>query len=159
MTQVIYREAKNEDSSLILNFIKELAEYEKLLHEVSASEDDIRKTLFGPNASAFCYLAEIDNKPAGFALCFYNYSTFQGKNGIYIEDIYVDPEYRGLGIGKGFFKVLAERALRENCGRIQWWVLNWNESSINFYKKLGARSMNEWTVMRIEGDDICKLAA
>src|SRR5690606_14400931 len=97
--------------------------------------------------------------PVGFVLCFYNYSTFQGKPGIYIEDLFVRPAYRGNGVGKGFFKVIAERAMNEGCGRIQWWVLNWNEPSIEFYKKLGAVGMDEWTVMRVEGDNIQKLAA
>jgi GNAT superfamily N-acetyltransferase len=99
-------------------------------------------------------IAEVDGKAAGFALCFYNYSTFQGKAGIYLEDLYVRDEYRGQGIGKGFFRFLAQKAIDEDCGRIQWWVLNWNEPSIEFYKSLGAVAMDEWTVMRLEGTAI-----
>lgn len=156
---ITYAPAQKGDEALILQFIKELAEYEKLSHQVTASETMIAETLFGPAPKAFCYLAKDGAEPVGFALCFYNYSTFQGRPGIYIEDLFVRPAYRGKGIGKGFFKIIAERAMNENCGRIQWWVLNWNEPSIEFYKKLGAVDMNEWTVMRVEGDDIQKLAA
>ena len=142
----------------ILHFIKELASYEKLLHEVVATEEDIADTLFGKDPKAFCVLAKAAEKPVGFALCFYNYSTFQGRYGIYIEDIYVDENYRGHGIGKGFFYYLAEKAERENCGRVQWWVLDWNEPSIEFYKSLGAKPMDEWTVFRLEGEALKALA-
>jgi GNAT superfamily N-acetyltransferase len=158
MTKITYRNSTQADSALILSFIRKLAEYEKLLHECVATEDDIRESLFGANAKAFCVIAEADNKPVGFALCFYNYSTFQGKAGIYIEDLFVDEEYRGHGIGKGFFQFLAQKAVTENLGRIQWWVLDWNEPSINFYKKMGATMMDEWTVCRLEGDAINALA-
>jgi GNAT superfamily N-acetyltransferase len=139
-----------------VQYIKDLADYEELLHEVVATEDDIERSMFGDDAKAFCILAESNGKPAGFAVCFYNYSTFQGRPGIYIEDLYVPDEFRGQGIGKGFFKYLAQKALDENCGRLQWWVLNWNEPSIAFYKSLGAQAMDEWTVFRIEGDDAIK---
>lgn len=158
MTNTIYREANKEDTQLILQFIKELAEYEKLAHEVVATETDIQETLFGDSPKAFCMLAEVGGQPAGFALCFYNYSTFQGKPGIYIEDLYVREEYRGHGIGKGFFKILAQKAVNENCGRIQWWVLDWNEPSINFYKKMKAAPMDEWTVFRLSENEIKELA-
>ena len=153
-----YRDAMIEDTALILEFIKDLAAYEKLSHEVVATEDDIRNTLFGQNPKAFAMIAEVDGQAAGFALCFYNYSTFQGKPGIYIEDLYVHEDFRGYGIGKGFFRELAQKAVRENCGRIQWWVLDWNKSSIDFYKSLGAEAMDEWTVMRLGPDEIKKLA-
>lgn len=145
-----FRETIKEDSALILSFIRKLAEYEKLSHECVATEDDIRISLFGESPKAFCIIAEANDKPVGFALCFYNYSTFQGKAGIYIEDLFVDEEYRGHGIGKGFFKFLALKAKDENLGRIQWWVLDWNEPSINFYKKMGATLMDEWTVCRLD---------
>lgn len=145
-----FRETIKEDSALILSFIRKLAEYEKLAHECVATEDDIRISLFGESPKAFCIIAEANDKPVGFALCFYNYSTFQGKAGIYIEDLFVDEEYRGHGIGKGFFKFLALKAKEENLGRIQWWVLDWNEPSINFYKKMGATLMDEWTVCRLD---------
>lgn len=155
---VFYRMAQAGEAGLILDFIKELAVYEKLLHEVVATEADIVETLFGENPKAFCVLCEIDDKAVGFCLCFYNYSTFQGRPGIYIEDLYVREEYRGMGIGKGFFKFIAQKALEEKCGRIQWWVLDWNEPSIEFYKRLGAEAMDEWTVYRLSGDAIRKIA-
>lgn len=158
MTNTIYREAHKADTNLILQFIKELAEYEKLAHEVVATKEDIKNSLFGDEPKAFCMIAEVNNQPAGFALCFYNYSTFQGKPGIYIEDLYVREEFRGHGIGKGFFKVLAQKAVNENCGRIQWWVLDWNEPSINFYKKMKAAPMDEWTVFRLSENEIKELA-
>lgn len=156
-TKTTYRVAQKSDVPLILHFIKELAAYEKLSHEVVATERDISESLFGDDPKAFCILAECDDEPSGFALCFYNYSTFQGKAGIYIEDIYVDPAQRGKGIGKGFFRLLARKAKDENCGRIQWWVLDWNDPSIEFYKSMGAKPMDGWTVYRLEGDDIDKL--
>jgi GNAT superfamily N-acetyltransferase len=155
---VNYRIATECDVPLILQYIKDLAEYEKLLHEVVADENDIFQTLFGNNKGAFAVIAEEGGSPVGFALCFYNYSTFQGRYGIYIEDLYVPKEHRGKGIGKGFFKYLAKRAIKEGCGRIQWWVLNWNEPSIKFYESLGATPMDEFTVFRLEGDGIKDLA-
>jgi GNAT superfamily N-acetyltransferase len=158
MSNIVYRNAKKEESGLVLNFIRELADYEELLHEVVATEADIRETVFGNNAKAFCIFSDVDDVTVGFALCFYNYSTFQGRPGIYIEDLYVREEYRGKGIGKGFFNHLAQRALNEKCGRIQWWCLNWNEPSIKFYKSLGAQAMDEFTVFRLEGDAINNLA-
>lgn len=154
MEEVIYRQACKHDVSLVLSFIRDLAAYEKLSHEVLAGEQDIEVSLFGPDAKAFCIIAECLGQPAGFAVCFYNYSTFLGRSGIYIEDIFVKPDYRGQGIGKGFFKVLAQKALNENCGRIEWWVLDWNEPSIAFYKKLGAVAMDEWTVYRMDRNAI-----
>ncbi|MCB1531393.1 MAG: GNAT family N-acetyltransferase [Alphaproteobacteria bacterium] len=153
-----YRQACEADTPLILSFIKKLAEYENLLHEVEATEKEIRQSLFCDDPKAFCVIAEHEGKPVGFSVCFYNYSTFQGKSGIYIEDIYVEPAFRGHGIGKGFFSYLAKKAVAEDCGRVQWWVLDWNESSIEFYKKLGAKAMDEWTVYRLEGEPIRKLA-
>ncbi len=153
-----YREATELDVPLILQYIRELADYEKLLHEVVATEEDLKRTLFDNNKGAFSIIAEDNNNPVGFALCFYNYSTFQGKYGIYIEDLYVPEDHRGKGIGKGFFKFLAQKAMDEDCGRIQWWVLNWNEPSIEFYKSINAEAMDEWTVFRLEGDSIKTLA-
>ncbi len=156
--KIEYRQAEAKDTPIILSFIKKLAEYEKLLHEVEATEEMIRETLFCADPKAFCVLAEDGEMPVGFALCFYNYSTFQGKPGIYIEDVFVESEFRGHGIGKGFFTYLAKKAIEEDCGRIQWWVLDWNEPSIDFYKKLGAKAMDEWTVYRLEGAPIKTLA-
>ena len=156
---VNYRDAKKDDAGLVLQFIKELAEYEKLAHEVVATPSLIEETLFGDSPKAFATIIEYDGQPIGFALCFYNYSTFQGRPGIYLEDLFVREGYRNKGIGKGFFRYLAQKALDENCGRIQWWVLDWNEPSIEFYKKLGAVAMDEWTVFRLEGESIKNLAA
>jgi GNAT superfamily N-acetyltransferase len=113
--------------------------------------------MFNDNPKAFAVIAEDNGKPVGFAVCFYNYSTFQGKPGIYLEDLYVPKEHRGKGIGKGFFKYLARRAIDEDCGRIQWWVLDWNEPSIEFYKSLSAKPMDEWITFRLEGDSIKEL--
>lgn len=158
MTEITYRNAEKHEAGLVLGFIRELAVYEKLEHEVVATEDDIAESLFGANPKAFCVFADVGGETVGFALCFYNYSTFQGKPGIYLEDLYVRKENRGQGIGKGFFKYLAQRAVDENCGRIQWWVLDWNEPSIKFYESLGAKSMNEWITYRLEGDAIKQLA-
>lgn len=156
--KVNFRDATIDDAETIFAFIQELAEYEKLSHEVVATVDDLKRTMFGETSYAFAVLAEIENEAVGVAICFYNYSTFQCKPGIYLEDLYVQEAHRNKGIGKGFFKYLAERAVREDCGRIQWWVLDWNEPSIEFYKKLGAVAMDEWTVFRVEGEQIKTLA-
>ena len=157
--KITFRDAELSDSNLIMTFIRELAIYEKLEHEVVAQVEDIQESLFGDNPKAFCIIAESDGKPCGFCLCFYNYSTFLGKAGIYIEDLFVLPEYRGNGAGRGFFKYLATKAQKENCGRVQWSVLNWNEPSINFYKAMGASPLDDWTVYRLEGENLKKLAA
>lgn len=158
MSDIHYRLAEIQDSALILDYIKKLAIYEKLEHEVVATQFDIERSLFCEDAKAFCVISEFQGKPCGFALCFYNYSTFQGKAGIYIEDLYVEPELLGKGIGKGFFGFLVEKAKIENCGRIQWWVLDWNEPSINFYKAMGAKAMDEWTVFRLDEEAIAQFS-
>ena len=150
--------ATEQDIRLILKFIRGLAEYEKLAHECVATEADIKKTLFGERRYAEVVIARYDNVPAGFALFFHNYSTFLAKPGIYLEDLFVLPEYRGKGIGKALLVHLAKLAKERNCGRFEWWVLDWNEPSINFYKKLGAVAMDEWTVFRVAGEALEKLA-
>jgi GNAT superfamily N-acetyltransferase len=155
---ITYRTATEPDAQTVYDLILALAEYEKLAHEVVASVDDIRASMFGNHPKAHAVLAESGGDVVGFALYFYNYSTFQGKAGIYIEDLYVYPEHRGQGIGEGFFKHLCRKAMDEDCGRIQWWVLDWNEPSIEFYKKMGAQMMDEWTVCRLEGEAIQNLA-
>lgn len=154
-----YRMAEEKDAELVYEFVRKLAVYEKLEHEVVANLDDISVSLFGDAPHAFCVLAEIDGKAFGFCLCYYNYSTFQGRPGIYIEDLYVLPEYRGQGAGRGFFQFLAEKAKREDCRRIEWSVLDWNEPSIKFYKAMGAKPMDEWTVNRLDGKELNALAA
>ena len=145
---VTLRLAKEEDLSLILRFIKELADYEKLLHEVVATEEILRESLFERRA-AEVVIAEYHGEPVGFALFFHNFSTFLGRPGLYLEDLYVRPEMRGKGIGKLLLSYLAKLALDRGCGRFEWWCLDWNKSSIDFYKSIGAIPMDEWTVYRV----------
>lgn len=150
--------AEEKDVPLILGFVKELAVYEKLLHEVVATEDQIHMALFGEKAHTKCLLAYSGEQAVGFALFFYNYSTFIGKPGIYLEDLFVKPDHRGQGFGKALLIKLAQIALEEDCGRLEWSVLNWNQPSIDFYKSIGAKFMDEWTVCRVTGENIQKLA-
>ncbi len=152
------RPATIDDTALILHFIQQLAEYEKLRHEAVATEQDIRDTLFGERAYAEVLIAEYDQQPAGFALFFHNYSTFLGKPGIYLEDLFVNPDFRGKGIGKALLRHLARLATERNCGRLEWWVLDWNEPSIEFYKSLDAIAMDDWTVYRVTGKALEELA-
>jgi GNAT superfamily N-acetyltransferase len=152
------RAAVPSDSDLIFAFIRELAEYEKLLDRVDATVGDIARDLFGPSPRVFCDIAEADGAPAGFALWFYNYSTFRGRHGIYLEDLFVRPALRGKGIGKALLANLAKRAVAENCSRVEWSVLDWNEPSIAFYKSLGAVPMDEWTIFRLSEGALRDLA-
>ncbi len=154
----IIRSAIKNDIGTILTFIRELAEYEKLAHEVITDEQTLERNLFGPHPFAECLIAEIDHQPVGFALFFHNFSTFLGKPGLYVEDIYVSPEYRSHGVGSKFFKELARIALERDCGRMEWWVLDWNEAAIKFYKRLSAEPMGDWTVQRLARNGIEKLA-
>jgi GNAT superfamily N-acetyltransferase len=151
------RPALRTDSPLIVSYIHELAAYEKLAHECFATRELIEKWLFDEN-KAGCMMAEWDGNPAGFALYFYNFSTFLAKPGIYIEDLFVRPDFRRKGIARAMFRHLAQKALAEGCGRLEWWVLDWNEDAIRFYESLGAAPMSEWTVQRITGDALNKLA-
>ena len=153
------RSAVPADAGLIVRFIAALAEYEKLAHEARATEADIRRDLFGPNPRVFCEIAEADGRPVGFALWFYTYSTFQGRHGIWLEDLFVDPEVRGLGAGKALLVNLAQRCVREGLGRLEWWVLDWNEPSIQFYKAQGGVMQDEWTKVRLDGDALARLGA
>ncbi|MGE5624700.1 MAG: N-acetyltransferase family protein [Bacillota bacterium] len=153
------RRATADDAPLILSLIRELAEYEKLLHEVTATEAGIRESLFGAKPVAECVIAEQAGKPAGFALFFHNYSTFLGKPGLYLEDLYVKPELRGKGIGRKLLVHLAQLALERGCGRFEWAVLDWNEPAIRFYKGLGAQMMDAWRINRVTGAALEKLAA
>jgi len=152
------RQAEPGEEAQVLAFIRKLADYEKLLHDVAASEDDIREALFGASPRCHCELAFWEGEPAGFALWFYNFSTFAGKAGIYLEDLYVEPHLRGRGIGKALLKHLAKRCVAEGLPRLQWWVLDWNEPSIAAYKAMGAKPMNEWTVYRVSGAELSALA-
>jgi GNAT superfamily N-acetyltransferase len=153
------RPATVSDVPQILQFIGELAAYEKLAHEVTATESLLHEHLFGANAVARCLIAELDNQAVGFALYFYNFSTFMGRRGIYLEDLFVRPEARGKGIGRALLAQLGRIAVKENCGRVEWAVLDWNTPAIGFYKKLGAAPMHEWTVFRVTGDELKNLAA
>jgi GNAT superfamily N-acetyltransferase len=150
--------ATEADAPLILSFIKKLAVYEKLSHKVTATEDILRETLFGQRRYAEVVIGYHGGEPVGFALFFHNYSTFLGKPGIYLEDLFVDEEHRGKGFGTALLKRLAKLAKERNCGRLEWSVLNWNEPSIKFYKALGASSKNEWTVFRLDGTALDNLA-
>ena len=152
------RPATRAYSSLIFDYIKELADYEELSHECQASEELIEKWLFDEN-KAGAVMAEWNGAPAGFALYFYNFSTFLTKPGIYIEDLFIRPDYRRRGIARNLFAYLARKVRNEGCGRLEWWVLDWNKDAIAFYESLGAESMNEWTVQRISGKALEKLAS
>lgn len=151
------RFAESNDIALILGFIRELADYEKMLHEVVATEEVLRESLFERNI-AEVIIGEYKNKPVGFALFFHNFSTFLGRPGIYLEDLYVKPEMRGNGIGKIILSFLAKLAIERKCGRLEWWCLDWNEPSVEFYKQLGAAPMDDWTVYRVHDKALDKLA-
>jgi len=150
--------ATERDVPLILGLIKDLAEYERMSNEVVATEDGLRATLFGAHPSAEVILAYAGREPAGFALFFHNYSTFLGRPGLYLEDLFVVPAFRGRGYGKALLARLAAIAVERNCGRFEWSVLDWNEPAIGFYKKLGAKPLHDWTIFRVAGDALQKLA-
>ena len=152
------RPAKIEDAPVILSLIKELAEYEHLSHEVTASEEDIRKTLFGERPFAETLIGEFEGLPISFALFFHNFSTFLGKPGIYLEDLYVQPEHRGKGFGSKMLAHIASLAKERCCGRFEWSVLNWNTPAIRTYEKLSAVPMKEWILYRLSGEALNKLA-
>jgi GNAT superfamily N-acetyltransferase len=159
ITGLRIREARPGDEGTILRFIRDLAEYERLLDAVVATEGSLAGELFGSNPRVFCDIAEHDGEPAGFALWFYNFSTFLSKRGLYLEDLFVRPQFRGKGIGKALLAHLAKRVVAQGCGRLEWSVLDWNEPSIAFYKSLGAVPMAEWTMFRLTGDPLERLAA
>lgn len=152
------RFATDADTALVLEFIRSLAEFEKLAHEVTADEETLRESLFGDRKFAEVIIADYRGTPAGFALFFHNYSTFIAKPGIYLEDLYVKSEFRGNGIGRELLSCLARIAVSRNCGRLEWWVLDWNEDAIGFYKELGGRPMDDWTVFRVSGNSLTRLA-
>ena len=155
--ELTFRYAEESDTPLILEFIKALAEYEKMLDEVVGSEELIKKWLFDEKKAEVLF-AQADGKEVGFALFFHNFSTFLGRAGIYLEDLFVKPEYRGKGIGKEIFKKLGGIARERGCGRLEWWCLDWNQPSIDFYRSMGAEAMDEWTVYRIAGQKLDALA-
>jgi GNAT superfamily N-acetyltransferase len=152
------RPATPDDIALILALIAELAEYEKLAHEAVATASSLQRDLFGPRPHAEVLIAEADGEPAGFALFFHNYSTFLGQPGLYLEDLFVRPRFRGLGLGKRLMQALARIALERGCGRFEWSVLDWNTPAIDFYRSLGAVGMDEWTVQRVSGEALRALA-
>lgn len=152
------RQAESHDAPLVFDFVRELAEYERLAHEVDATEADIAHALFGTQPRVFADIAEWKGEPAGFALWFYNFSTFRGRHGIYLEDLYVRPEFRSKGIGKALLRHLARRCVAEGLPRLEWWVLDWNKPALRFYRSIGAAPMDEWTVQRVTGEPLLKLA-
>ncbi|MBR2281439.1 MAG: GNAT family N-acetyltransferase [Spirochaetales bacterium] len=152
-----FRFAERKDSGLILSFIKGLASYEKMLDQVVATEEQLEQWIFDKRKAEVIFACE-DGKEVGFALFFHNFSTFLGRAGIYLEDIFVLPEYRGRGYGKALLRKLAQIAVERECGRLEWWYLDWNKPSIDFYLSLGAKPMDEWTVYRVTGETLKKLA-
>jgi GNAT superfamily N-acetyltransferase len=145
------RPAKREEVGEVLQLIQDLATYEKAPDQVEGSRDDLLNTIFAKEPRVFCDLVEVDGQIAGMAIWFLNYSTWQAKHGIYLEDLYIKPEFRGRGYGKALLKHLAQICDREGYGRLQWWVLDWNSPAIEFYKSFGAEAMDEWTVYRTSG--------
>ena len=154
MAIIEIRKATAEDCSLILKFITELAIYEKAEHEVLATESDIKESLFGEGSSTNAVICNINNEPVGFAVYFYNYSTWLGKHGLYLEDLYVSAEQRGSGAGKALLKHLAKIAVSKNCGRFEWSVLDWNEPARQFYQSIGANPQEEWVSYRLTGESL-----
>ena len=153
------RRAEPADVPAIYQLIQELAEYERSLPEVTGSQEELRESLFGFEPAVFAHVAEYEGQIAGFALWFRNYSTWLCKHGIYLEDLYVTPPLRGRGIGRALLAELAALCVQQGYGRLEWWVLDWNEPSIGFYRALGAVAMDEWTVYRLTGDRLAELAA
>jgi GNAT superfamily N-acetyltransferase len=152
-------QATERDTPVILSLIRALAEYERLGSDVVADEALVRASFFGPEPSAEAVIARVGDEPVGFAVWFHNHSTFLGRRGLYLEDLFVVPAWRGRGVGRALLVYLAQVAMDRGCGRMEWSVLNWNEPAISFYRSLGARPMTEWTVFRLAGDDIARLAA
>ncbi|WP_045726672.1 GNAT family N-acetyltransferase [Xanthomonas sp. GPE 39] len=153
------RPALAADAALILRMIRDLARYERAEDAVQTDEAGLRASLFGPGARAHALICEIDTQPVGYAVYFYNYSTWLGRNGLYLEDLYVDPAHRGLGAGKALLRHLARQAVAEGCGRFEWSVLDWNQPAIDFYAAAGAQAQDEWTVYRLQGEALSKFAA
>lgn len=158
MSEITIRQAVVEDAALILNFINELAVYEKMEKDVKASIEDIEKSLFSENATAHALICQMDEIAVGYAIYFYNYSTWLGKNGLYLEDLYISPKYRGCGAGKVVLRYLAQQAVSKDCGRFEWCVLDWNEPAIKFYESIGAKPQNEWVIYRLSGDELQNFA-
>lgn len=158
MNELTFRDAERADVGLVLHFIKQLAAYEKMLDEVIATEEGLEEWIFDKGV-AHVFFPVVDGKEVGFCLYFFNFSTFQGRAGLYLEDVYIDREYRGRGYGKAIFRELARVALEKGCGRMEWVCLNWNKPSIDFYLSMGAHAMDEWATYRMDRPVIEKLAA
>ena len=152
------RPAEEKDCALVLDFIRRLADYEKLLHEVSATVEDVHRELFEEPASAHALIVYEDGEPVGFALYFYNFSTFLTRRGLYLEDIFIDPAHRGKGYGKALMRHLAKMAVEQKCGRFEWVVLEWNKPAIGFYEKVGAKVMQDWRLCRLTGEALSRFA-
>lgn len=152
------RNASADDLQLIIQLITDLADYEKLRHEIAIDPKRLKRELFGDQPAAYAMIAQWNEKPVGFALFFYNFSTFLGKRGIYVEDVYVQPDYRGKGIGKALFRAIAQKAVAEDCGRVEWQVLDWNKPSIDFYEAMEARHKKEWLTYQLTGGALKRLA-
>jgi GNAT superfamily N-acetyltransferase len=156
---VSIRAAAAADLPLIARFIRDLAQYEELAHEVRFDDATLARHLFGDRPMAEVAIGEVDGEAQGFALFFHNFSTFEGKPGIYLEDLFVRPEARGVGLGRALLAHLARLAVERDCARLEWWVLDWNAPAIGFYEKLGARLMSDWTVMRVDGEALTRLGS
>jgi GNAT superfamily N-acetyltransferase len=152
------RPATRQDIPLILDFIRALAAFEREPDAVQATEADLEREGFGPNPIFFCLIAESSGQPAGFALSFYNFSTWTGRRGIHLEDLFVHPRFRGQGVGKALFQAVARAAVEQGCGRFQWDVLDWNTPAIDFYKSMGSQFMDEWRMVRLSGDALRRAA-
>lgn len=158
MAAIVIRPAVPDDAKLIYHFIRELAIYERAEHEVVTDAEGIRESIFGPESTVSALICLLDDKPAGFAVYFYNYSTWLGKRGLFLEDLYVSPEFRGLGAGKALLHHLAREAVDKGCGRFEWNVLDWNTPAIEFYESIGALPQSEWTGYRLTGDALTRFA-
>jgi GNAT superfamily N-acetyltransferase len=156
---ITFRDAVPGDEGRIVWFIRALADYETLLHEAEATEADMAVALFGPTPRCHCIFVDVDGKTVGFSLWYYNFSTFVGRHGLYVEDVFVLPEHRGQGVGRAIFSELARRAVAQGCARMEWSVLNWNAPAVKFYRGLGAVAKDEWTTQRLAGDALAAVAA
>lgn len=157
MSRLEIRAATSADVPLLLGFIRQLADYEKLSHEVVTDEATLRASLFGGHSGAEALIGLLEGEPAGFALFFQNFSTFLGRPGIYLEDLFVKPECRGCGVGQALLRYIAREAVRRKCGRLEWAVLDWNRPAIDFYRKLGAAPLQDWTIFRVTGEALERL--
>jgi GNAT superfamily N-acetyltransferase len=155
---LVVRPARPDDVPVIIELIRELADYERALHEARATEESLHAALFAEQPAVFCHIAEYDGQVAGFALWFLNFSTWLGRHGIYLEDLYVRQDLRGHGAGRALLGELARICVERGYGRLEWWVLDWNEDAIGFYKSIGAQAMDEWTVYRVTDDALTRLA-